>query len=271
VPRGGADLQAVPLPRAPVGHRERGSVCTLCPRSATWPSRPRRPRLRVLSPRQRGGRRRLAVRQGPLRLPGRPRAERITARWSATAASCARRRGSGRSRRPPPACAARAPRGRVAGGRDDQRGGLPPAAPLREVLGSPHVDSSPFGSRAREELAALGAPSCRPPSRTSSTRTPSSCSTASPSTTRRSSTCACARACAATASSSRSPRAARARWTPTRPCPCATRPGRGGEFAAAVQAALTGGDIATRRAPRAPTPTTSAASPTSSPAPAPTS
>jgi hypothetical protein len=132
--------------------------------------------------------------------------------------------GSGRSRKPPPACARRGRHGRGRGWRDDERGGLPPAAPpargarlaarrLLPVRLPRRARSSPRWARR----------SCRPPSRTSSTRTPSWCSTASPSTTRRSSTCACARACAATASSSRSPPAARARWTPTRPCRSATR------------------------------------------------
>jgi NADH-quinone oxidoreductase subunit G len=51
-----------------------GSVCTLCPSQCNVSFTVRDERvLRVLGPRQRRGRRRLAVRQGPLRLPGRPR------------------------------------------------------------------------------------------------------------------------------------------------------------------------------------------------------
>ena len=51
-----------------------GSVCTLCPSqcNVTFTVRDERV-LRVLGARQRRGRRRLAVRQGPLRLPVDPR------------------------------------------------------------------------------------------------------------------------------------------------------------------------------------------------------
>ena len=51
-----------------------GSVCTLCPSQCNVTLTVRDDRvMRVLRPRQRGRRRRLAVRQGPLRLPVRPR------------------------------------------------------------------------------------------------------------------------------------------------------------------------------------------------------
>ena len=46
----------------------------------------------------------------------------------------------------------------VAGGETTNEEGFLLQRLFREVLGSPHVDSSPFGSRAREELTALGAP-----------------------------------------------------------------------------------------------------------------
>ena len=90
-----------------------GSVCTLCPAqcNVTFTVRDERV-LRVLGARQRRGRRRLAVRQGPLRLPVDPRRRAHHARrWSATAASCARSPGSARSTRPPRR--SRAPSGRV--------------------------------------------------------------------------------------------------------------------------------------------------------------
>ncbi len=82
-----------------------GSVCTLCPAQCNVTITVRDERaLRVLAARQRRGRRRLAVRQGPLRLPVLPRRRaRHRAAACATAASCARSPGSARSRRPPPA------------------------------------------------------------------------------------------------------------------------------------------------------------------------
>ena len=99
-----AHLDRLPLPRAPVGHRGLGhglhAVPVAVQRRADR-ARRRQGRARARA-RQRGGRRRLALRQGPLRLPGRsarPSASRR--RWCATAASCARSRGSARCPRPP--------------------------------------------------------------------------------------------------------------------------------------------------------------------------
>ena len=75
VPGGRAHLHGLPLPRPPVGHRGRGIDLHALPepvqrdlhraRRREGPARARA--------RQRRGRRRLAVRQGPLRLPGDPR------------------------------------------------------------------------------------------------------------------------------------------------------------------------------------------------------
>jgi len=48
--------------------------------------------------------------------------------------------------------------GAVAGGETTNEEGFLLQRLLREVLGSPHLDSSPFGSRTREELGALAAP-----------------------------------------------------------------------------------------------------------------
>ena len=86
----------------------------------------------MLGARQRRGRRRLAVRQGPLRLPGRPRRRaHHRSRWCATAASCVpvelgegARRGRRRALKK-----AGGRRRRARRRRDDQRGGLPPPAP----------------------------------------------------------------------------------------------------------------------------------------------
>ncbi len=72
VPGGRAHLHRVPLPRAPVGHRGVGhglhDVPVAVQRRADR-ARRRQGRARARA-RQRGGRRRLALRQGPLRLPG---------------------------------------------------------------------------------------------------------------------------------------------------------------------------------------------------------
>ena len=80
-----------------------GGICTLCPSqcNVTFTVRDEKV-LRVLGPRPRGGRRRLAVRQGPLRLPGDPRR-----RADHPAAGARRRRAApgllgARARRPPP-------------------------------------------------------------------------------------------------------------------------------------------------------------------------
>jgi NADH-quinone oxidoreductase subunit G len=132
----------------------------------------------------------------------------------------------------------------VAGGETTNEEGFLLQRLFREVLGSPHVDSSPFGSRAREELGALGAPGlqatvqdlefahavlvldCEPVDDAPildlrlrkgvrRNRVKLAVATSRPSTL--------------DANAAVSVRYA---------------PGRGGEFAAALQAALTGGDIA---------------------------
>ena len=82
LPGRGAHLDRLPLPRAAVGHRGLGhglhAVPVAVQRRADR-ARRRQGRARARA-RQRGGRRRLALRQGPLRLPGRSRSpERITA------------------------------------------------------------------------------------------------------------------------------------------------------------------------------------------------
>ena len=104
VPGRGADLAPLPLPRAPVGHRGRRlglhAVPVAVQRHADGARRARAARARARQPR---GRRRLAVRQGPLRLPVLPRRRAHHAsRWCATADSCGRSRGSARSSRRPP-------------------------------------------------------------------------------------------------------------------------------------------------------------------------
>ena len=69
-----ADVAALPLPRAPVGHRGRGLGLRPVPRPVQRRAdRPRRARPARPVPRERRGRRRLALRPGALRLPVDPR------------------------------------------------------------------------------------------------------------------------------------------------------------------------------------------------------
>ena len=204
-PVGALTSTAVPLPRAAVGHRgRRARSARSARRSATSssPSATTQGRARARA-RQRGGRRRLAVRQGPLRLPvvrlagadhgaARPR----------SAASCARRPGSARSRRRPRCWSSSGDaHGRARGRPGDERGGLPRAAPAAQGAGLAERRlepgrrrSTPAPSRARSRAWI-----CRRASRTSTTPARSSSSTPSWWTRRRSSTCACARPCGATA------------------------------------------------------------------------
>ncbi len=108
-----------------------GGICTLCPSQCNVDLHgPRRAGPARARPRPRHrGRRRLAVRQGPLRLPGDPRRRADhRSRSSATAASCARSPGSARSTSPP-AWHAQGPRRRARRRPGDQRGGLPAPAP----------------------------------------------------------------------------------------------------------------------------------------------
>ena len=87
LPGGRADLAGVPLPRAAVGHRGRGHGLRRLRRAVQRRAdRPRRPRPARPRPRPRRGRRRLAVRQGPLQLPGRAlRRAHHARRWCARA------------------------------------------------------------------------------------------------------------------------------------------------------------------------------------------
>ena len=99
-----------------------GTVCTLCPSQCNVdPHRPRRARHARARARQRRGRRRLAVRQGPLRVPARPRrrahhaADGPRGRQAACPPRGRRRsppraaRSRRRAPRPPPSPAARPP------------------------------------------------------------------------------------------------------------------------------------------------------------------
>ncbi len=89
--------------------------------------------------------------------------------------------------------------GAIVGGQSTNEEGHLLARLLREGLASPHLDSRRGGTLALDLQRALGAPALQARTSTSSSHTPCWCSTPSPSTTRRSSTCGCARASAATA------------------------------------------------------------------------
>ena len=141
-----------------------GSVCTLCPAQCNVSFTVRDERvLRVLARDNAERRRRLAVRQGPLRLPGDPRRRaHHRSRWCATAASCARSRWEralerGRARR---SARAQRPRRRARRRRDDQRGGLPRCSGcVREGARLADIDSRAGGGARRSTLQrALAAP-----------------------------------------------------------------------------------------------------------------
>ena len=111
LPRGGADLRRLPLPRPPLGHRGRGHGLHAVPEPVQHQAdRPRRAHPARPRPRQLRGRRRVALRQGPLRLPddrvGRAdhRADDPRAAASLAPGELGRRR----SRPRPRACARRA-------------------------------------------------------------------------------------------------------------------------------------------------------------------
>ena len=179
VPGGRAHLHRLPLPRAPVGHRGRGLGLHALPRASATSSSPSAttPRcVRVLARDNARGRRRLALRQGPLRLPGdrTPRSgsraplvrdggalrevswERALDEAAAALEKAGARDGRARRRRRPPtrraSCVQRL---------------------LRDGLGSPHVDSRAGGvaRRTRRRRACSHAPTSRRACRTSTTPT----------------------------------------------------------------------------------------------------
>ena len=177
-------------------------ICTLCSSqcNVTFTVRDERV-VRVLARDQRHGRRRrLAVRQGPLRLPGHPRrrahhpaarARRRRAARGLLGAGAADRGGSG---------APRGPR-RHAGRRPGlQRGGLPAPAPQPRGPADLRTSTRAGAIRCRPPWPGPWPhPSSEPPSPTSSSPTPCWCSAVTRATTPPSWTCVSARACAATA------------------------------------------------------------------------
>ena len=160
VPGRRADLDVLPLPRPPVGHRGRRRRLHAVPLPVQRRvHRARRARHARARPRPRRGRRRLAVRQGPLRLPGHARRRaHHAARWSATAASCARCPGSARSRRRPGLRRHAGHVGALVGGQATNEEGFLLARMLREGLRSGDIDSRTGGPVPLELARALAAP-----------------------------------------------------------------------------------------------------------------
>ena len=273
VPGRRADLAALPLPRAPVGHRGRGLGLHAVPGAVQRRASPSATSAscacsRATTPRSTtaGCATRAASPTRPIHVD-----ERITAAAAcATAASCARSRGSARSttaarraRRARAAASARSPAAR----RPTRRASCSQRL-LREGLGSRDLDSRAGGALPRRACTrALRAPGAAGDGRrTSSSPTPCSCSTASRSTTRRSSTCASARACAATACklavatsrpSSLDPNAERRRCAsrpaPARRCSCALDAALAGDAATLGGAGRRGRRRRRRRSARSPT------------------
>ena len=196
LPRRGADLLHLPLPRAALGHRGGGLGLHALPEPVQRQVHgPRRAGAAGARPRQRRRRRRLALRQGPLRLPDvqlrRPdhRADGPRRRRHASARSAGRRRSAERRR----ACATpdRGPRRWSAAAPRNEEGWL--AQRLVRGLGSSTVDCSPnpvepglLGRALAPRADARGSP-------TSTTRARSSWSAPTRCTRCRSSTCGSAR------------------------------------------------------------------------------
>ncbi len=190
--------------------------------------------------RQRRGGRRLAVRQGPLRLPvllvarAHHRAAGARRRLPARGLVGARavRRGARCSSAP-----ASAPPRWSAAARRTRRASSCSACCARGSARRTWTRARRAGCRDARHARWRG-PTCRRRCRTSTTPGRSWCSTQSWSTRRRSSTCASARRCGATTRGSSSRRRGHRRSTRTRPRRCASRPGAAeaalGELAAAL-------------------------------------
>ena len=225
LPGGRAHQHLLPVPRAALGHRGRRLGLHALPEPVQHrlhgPRRAGRARAR---PRQRRGRRRLAVRQGPLGLPVDRR------RRSGSLEPLVRdgghlrpaTLGAGARRRPSKGCARpalRPPRSPATATTNEE--GYLLQRIFREALGSRNVDSRAGGSaRAGDSARLLSHPrSGRAPSPTSTAPRSCSCSRPTRSTRRRSSTCGCARRCAASA---------RGWWSPSRARPRSTAARRSG-------------------------------------------
>ena len=179
LPGRGADHLHLPLPRAALGHRGRRLGLHALPEPVQRQVHgPRRARAARAGPRQRRGRRRLALRQGPLRLPDvqlggadHP-ADGPRRRRQPQPDRLGRRVAAGR-RRPPDAAGESAAAILVGGGTSNEEGWLVQRI-LREALGSPNIDCSRARSTPRLLRRALAPRADGPRSRTSTTPTRSS-------------------------------------------------------------------------------------------------
>ena len=159
-PVGALTSTRLPLPRAPVGHRGRGHGLHALPgavqRRADRPRRARDARARA---RPRRGRRRLAVRQGPLRLPvDRTSTSASRAAACARAAADARELGEGARRRRERAEKARRAGRRAGRRRDTNEEAFLLQRLLREGLGSGHLAAAPGARAAARRARALADP-----------------------------------------------------------------------------------------------------------------
>ena len=227
-----------------------GGICTLCPSQCNVEFTVRDDKVsRVLARREPRRRRRLVVRQGPLRLPGDPRRSSASpVRWCARARDL---REVSWSRALEAASAIAGHRGRVAalvGGQATNEeafllGGCCArrSTPTTSTRGSPPPPTPAIPAASSSASSARWPPRrCRRPSPTSSSRIPCWCSAPSRWTTRRSSICGSARACAATASSSRSRSARPSTLDPNATLSVRYAPGDEAEFLSALESALSG-------------------------------
>ena len=181
----------VPVPRAALGHRERGiglhAVSEPVQHRLHGPRRADRARDR---PRQRRRRRRLAVRQGAVGLSGGRTRERILEPLVRDGGAAAGDLGAGDGRRRGGAAQGRRGLRGARRRRDHERGGLPAPAHLPRGARLPHVDSRAGGRVDAGRGAALSHPDLAAPYPTSITPRACSWSRRTRSTRRRSWTCA---------------------------------------------------------------------------------
>ena len=254
---------AVPLPRAPVGHRGRGSICTFCPAQCNVELTVRDERvMRVLARDHDEVDDGWLCRQGPLRHQHVHVDERTTEPLVREGEGAdARELGEGARRRRQRIGQGRRPRRRARRGRDDDEEAFLLQRLFREGLGSGHLAARAGGELPLDVTRALADPRRRRASRTSSSPTPSSCSVR-PGRRRRSSTCAPqgrrrdgVRVVVASARPTRSTRAPTSscapRRAPARPCSSRSTP----------RSPTTSATSAAPRAPPARTPTASRPSP----------
>ena len=165
LPGRGADLLHLPLPRPALGHRAGGLGLHPLPEPVQRQlHRPRRAGHAGARPRQPRGRRRLALRQGPLRLrDARPPRRGSPRRRSAPAAAPARRAGRRRSSGRPPGCAAPgASAAAIVGDASNEEGYLVQRiAPRRRSAPRTSTRGSRRGPDREALLAALARPSSR--------------------------------------------------------------------------------------------------------------